>query len=81
MIALLDAIGPFFLFSPKGTVNWSKIPFSDLEKGEILDPKKTLLLEKHFCQFLDRAVEIGANSITIDDLAHLVIFPEYPKKV
>ncbi|MGA1529622.1 MAG: hypothetical protein ACO398_02620 [Kiritimatiellia bacterium] len=75
---ILDAIGPFFRASPAGRINWSKIPFADLEyKGEV---RRELFPEirREFEIVCARAAAFGYNAISIDDLAHLFDHPAYP---
>lgn len=78
---IIDAIGPFFLGYEKRVVNWSKIPFVNLESGNRLDPLKLGPIREAFIQFIDRIVEEGFNAISIDDVAHLVSFSFYPQEL
>ncbi|MCG8338826.1 MAG: hypothetical protein MJE63_30325 [Proteobacteria bacterium] len=82
---LIDAIGPFFVGYKKRVINWSKIPFENLEKEDQLDNKKIAAIIPAFEQFLKSVKAIGYNGITIDDVAHLVdleVYPEeYSKKI
>ncbi len=74
---IIDAIGPFFRDYRKKTINWSKIPFSHLEDDDGLDMTKIKKMSKEFNKFIDRVTDLGYNAISIDDLAHLVIFDFY----
>jgi len=74
---LIDAIGPFFVGYEKRVINWSKIPFPNLESKGGLDPVKTADVLEAFTRFLDRVAELGFNGITLDDIAHLTIFDFY----
>ncbi|MFU8781295.1 MAG: hypothetical protein ACNA71_09795 [Kiritimatiellia bacterium] len=70
---ILDAIGPFFRDYPKKRVNWSKIPFPHVAKSGWLEPGavQTQLI-KDFKGFLKKAQAAGYNTITLDDLVHLL---------
>jgi len=37
---IIDGIGPFFRDCDQDVINWSKAPFTHLEKGEGLDPER-----------------------------------------
>jgi len=77
-IFLIDAIGPFF---PKryeeDLVNWSKVHFSQLESGKRLSASTRKYIERRFLEYVARAEALGYNSLSIDDLAHLVVLPWY----
>lgn len=77
---LIDAISPFFIDYQKRVVNWSKIPFINLERGNGLDEEKLRVIYLAFERFLQRISEIGYNAITLDDIAHLIDFDFYPAK-
>lgn len=77
-IFLLDAIGPFFHDYEKKVVNWSKIPFDHLEKKSKLKKKYLDEIEAKFKIFIQTAQKAGYNAISLDDLAHLVLFDIYP---
>ncbi|MCB9362754.1 hypothetical protein H6504_04920 [Candidatus Woesearchaeota archaeon] len=72
----IDCIGPFFL-EPKGTVNWSKIPFFELERDIERNMNKVV---RQFTTYLSRIRDIGYNTLTLDDLAHMVTFPFYDEQ-
>ncbi len=76
---IIDAIAPFFVGYQKRVINWSKIPFSNLEAGNRLDLDKTRAIREAYGQFLIRIKEQGFNAISIDDVAHLVLFDFYPE--
>lgn len=75
---LIDAIGPFFIDYNKRVINWSKIPFVNLETEDRLDEEKLEKITEGFRRFVREIVKIGYNAITLDDLAHLAIFDFYP---
>jgi hypothetical protein len=68
---LIDAIGPFFHGYAKARVNWSKIPFADLERDGLPDPRLFSVIEAEFERFCGAAAGKGFNAVTLDDLAHL----------
>ncbi len=78
-IYMIDGIGPFFLGHPKRTINWSKIPFSFLERdGRVYSPAFREI-RKAFSRFVDTAASLGFNAISLDDLAHLTHHFAYPQ--
>ncbi|MFT4303035.1 MAG: hypothetical protein ACMXYG_00585 [Candidatus Woesearchaeota archaeon] len=79
-LKIIDSIGPFFLFNKNKTINWSRIHFEDIEKNWRLDKKKANTIIKEFEKFVIKIKEIGYNTISIDDLAHLTNFKFYNKK-
>lgn len=76
---LIDAIGPFFLGYEKRVVNWSKIPFVNLEKEGGLDAEKAERILTAMKGFLERVSAMGYNAVTLDDIAHLISFDFYPE--
>ncbi|MBU2512769.1 glycosyl hydrolase family 67 [bacterium] len=78
---IIDAIGPFFVGYNKRVVNWSKIPFRNLECGNHLDPIKIKMVKEAYSKFLIRISALGFNAISIDDVAHLVEFDFYPESL
>jgi len=75
---LVDAIGPFFRGCDRHNINWSKIPFSNLERNGTLDPDKQRSVEEAFVRFVHTVSAMGFNAITLDDVAHLYCHPAYP---
>lgn len=77
-LRIIDALGPFFVDKPdRETVNWSKVIFSDLETdgrlaGDIIDN-----IIVNFETYASKVSNLGYDSISIDDLAHLVVLPFY----
>lgn len=70
---ILDAIGPFFRDYSKKRVNWSKIPFQHVEKSGWLTPGDgQSQLVRDFDVFLQEAQSSGYNTISLDDLVHLL---------
>ncbi|MBU1321391.1 MAG: glycosyl hydrolase family 67 [Nanoarchaeota archaeon] len=78
---IIDAIGPFFKGYKRKTINWSKIPFYNLENGGKVDLDKFKAIRKDFDKLMKKFSDIGYNAISIDDLAHLVNYDFYPKKL
>lgn len=74
---LIDGIGPFFRHHPKLRANWSKIPFSHLEKDGTLPADRWSVIQADFARFCARVRAVGYNAVTLDDLAHLYVHPGY----
>jgi hypothetical protein len=75
---IIDAIGPFFRDYSKKRVNWSKIPFLHVERSGMLErgsARKQLLND--YKTFLKKAKAAGYNTVTLDDLVHLLPFEGY----
>ncbi len=68
---MIDGIGPFFLGHPKRTVNWSKIPFSFLERDGRVRAEAFVEIREAFTRFVGTAASLGFNAVSLDDLAHL----------
>jgi len=77
MIRLVDGIGPFFTGYDAKVINWSKIPFENLEKDGRVDCDKFAKVKERFDRFARKAKELGFTAISLDDLAHLVCFDWY----
>ncbi|MEI6562982.1 MAG: hypothetical protein WCO42_01600 [bacterium] len=75
---MIDGIGPFFLGHPKRTVNWSKIPFSALERNGHVKADVFREIREAFTRFAGTAASLGFNAISLDDLAHLTDSFAYP---
>lgn len=75
---IIDALGPFFINESKQSViNWSKVPFSDIETNSRLTKQNRSLIVENFKTFTTKIAALGYNAISIDDLAHLVRFDFY----
>lgn len=74
---IVDGIAPFFREVTRARINWSKIPFADLETDGQPDPARLARVEEEFARYTERAAAYGFNTITLDDLAHLVDHPCY----
>lgn len=75
---IIDAIGPFFRDYDPEVVNWSKIPFTNLESDGQVDSGKFNKVRQDFSSFIEGVAELGFNAISIDDVAHLVDYDFYP---
>lgn len=76
---IIDGIGPFFQARQgKQRINWSKIPFAELEQGDRIDSWLKKSITADFERFIDRVSELGFNTVTLDDLAHLLPVVDYP---
>ena len=77
---IADCAEPFFTAAASpGTINWSKIPFSALERNGELDPSRRRRILDTMGPYLDRLAADGYTAVTLDDLAHIAYFPEYPE--
>lgn len=80
-IRIIDGVGPFFRGYREECVNWSKVPFDNLEKDGEVDKDKFRLIKEDFRRLVSIGVDLGFNAITVDDLAHLVVHDFYPPKL
>jgi alpha-glucuronidase len=74
---LIDGIGPFFHGYTRKRINWSKIPFAHLETPTGLKPALRTPIRAEFARFVTAAAAAGFNAVTLDDLAHLYVWPGY----
>lgn len=74
-IFLIDAIGPFFRNYRKHNINWSKIPFTRFEKDPAERQRLFASIRADLDVFADRVRKIGFNSVSLDDVAHLIPDP------
>lgn len=79
--SLIDGIGPFFRGVERKRINWSKMPFSDMEQDGRLRHERVRGWCHDFELVCRRASETGFNAITLDDLAHLYIAETYSEGV
>jgi hypothetical protein len=72
-LLIADATAPFFaVCRPEGAeTNWSKVPFQWIEQSGVLTDRQAELLEA-FERYVRTLSRIGYNTLTIDDVAHLV---------
>jgi hypothetical protein len=78
---LIDAIGPFFTDNQPKTINWSKIPFDNLERNQQICLGKFEKVKRNFSVFVQKIATLGYNAVSLDDVAHLVSFNFYPKEL
>lgn len=79
---LIDAISPFFKgIKPGKRINWSKAPFELLEKDGKADLTRLQQITHDLDTFCTRVAEMGYNTITLDDLAHMLPHPDYEPEV
>jgi hypothetical protein len=74
---LIDGIGPFFRGNTRRRINWSKIPFENLEHNGKFDKTHFAGVASDFARFADAVAAQGFNGITLDDLAHLSDHTDY----
>ncbi|MFP4013837.1 MAG: hypothetical protein ACLFVQ_07125 [Chitinispirillaceae bacterium] len=79
---MVDSIAPFFIHEKKGKEqNWSKIPFSSLDnRGGRLDKGKCEAILEAFSKYCGKVSDIGFDTITLDDLAHMTVYAFYSQK-
>ncbi len=75
---IVDGLAPFFREVNAPRINWSKIPFAELEADGQPDVGLLGRIEEDFRRFCEQAARFGFNAITLDDLAHLVDDPAHP---
>lgn len=69
-IFLIDGIGPFFRRYEKRQINWSKIPFHNLDKETDVEARfEQISMDMEV--FAQKVSAVGYNSISLDDVAHL----------
>lgn len=74
-IYLIDAIGPFFRGYSKRRINWSKIPFHDLDLEPTKRRNRFDQIARDLEIFSSSVKRIGYNSVSLDDVAHLSPHP------
>ena len=77
-LLLVDGIGPFFRPCRRHRINWSKIPFDSVEKGDSIDQDVFPQIRRDFRTVVSKSREMGFNGITLDNVAHLAALPDYP---
>lgn len=81
MLSIIDAVGPFFRGYEKDIINWSKVPFDNLEKDGRFNWEKFKLIKSDFIKFIKRVKKIGYNSVALDELSRMVEFRFYPERL
>ena len=76
-LVIIDAIGPFFRGLKRQRINWSKIPFADLPISGDSSATFWAQLREDMERFAAKARALGFNAVTLDDVAHLALHPDY----
>ena len=58
-LLLIDAIGPFFRHYKRQRINWSKVPFTDLETDSGLRDECVATIPDDFRKFIRVAKQFG----------------------
>jgi hypothetical protein len=77
-LLLIDGIGPFFRHYRTKRINWSKIPFSQIETEEGIKAEYLSSVPDDFERLTARVSALGFTGVTLDDLAHLHLDQRYP---
>jgi hypothetical protein len=75
---IIDCTTPFLQESKQDFINWSKIPYHDLERNGEVHDKTFVRIFKNFKKYIKKIKDMGYNAISIDDLAHITTFKFYP---
>jgi hypothetical protein len=81
---VVDSLSAFALPSnlpPDATVNWSKTPFSLLERNGRLPFTTGERILRRFERYCSETASLGFNAITVDDVAHFAAFEWYPDRL
>ena len=78
---MIDTISPFFIKSKKKKINWSKIPFSHIEKQGVLTDKTINKIVKAFTKYIKSAKNMGYNSVSMDELCYMISFDFYSEEL
>lgn len=82
---VIDAIGPFFRDFNQRRINWSKIPFTALATEGEERVRQWEQIAQDMRNFARQVRDLGYNTVTLDDLAHLVPHeghePEVARKI
>ena len=77
-IVLIDAISPFFRGLDRHRINWSKIPFADLEDADGWpDAARFDRIAEDMPRVAAGIRALGGTAATLDDLAHLAPCPHH----
>ena len=77
-LLLIDGIGPFFRHVDQERINWSKIPFAEIETSDGIKPEVLDSVPNDFRTLIREAKSQGYNAVTLDDAAHLIPCADYP---
>jgi hypothetical protein len=81
---LADTLSAFALPSclpPGATINWSKTPFSLLERNGRLPFNTAERIFRRFDSYCTTVAALGFNAVTVDDVAHLSARQWYPRRL
>ena len=77
-IVLIDAISPFFRGLARHRINWSKIPFADLEDADGRPDAACFARVAEDMPLVAAGIRsLGGTAATLDDLAHLAPCPHH----
>lgn len=74
---IIDILGPFAIRNDRETINWSKIDFSSIETNGRITPATHKQIVERCERYVARISDLGYDSISIDDLAHLTLCEFY----
>lgn len=76
---IIDALGAFVVYDydDNEVINWSKVDFSRLQKNGRVPKQVRDKIVARLDSFLSRVKQQGYTAISIDDLAHMVVFEWY----
>ncbi len=80
MLFIADTLSAFALPSclpPGATINWSKTPFSLLERNGRLPFTTQDKICRRFASYCETVSALGVNAVSVDDLAHLAALAWY----
>lgn len=80
-IALIDAIGPFFRGYTARRINWSKIPFAHLPSAGEEGDAEWEAIGREMESFALSVKALGYNAVTLDDVAHVTVVPDYEEEI
>lgn len=77
---IIDTTSAFFTKIPKTekVINWSKVPYPELEKNGRIRKKYYKKIYKNFVLYIRRVKQLGYTAVSIDSIARLVSYPFYP---
>jgi hypothetical protein len=84
MLYIADTLSAFALPSclpPGATINWSKTPFSLLERNGRLPFVTQERILRRFATYCYTVAALGFNAVSVDDVAHLVALAWYPPRL
>ncbi|MBN1262940.1 MAG: hypothetical protein JW991_01135 [Candidatus Pacebacteria bacterium] len=83
-LKIIDCLTPFFeLVEKKDKINWSEIPFGQINKifyRQLEAKALTAQLALKFKKYLIKIKSLGYNGVILDDLAHMVNLPFLNKR-